>query len=378
MGQLRVAAALSEHPLATHAVGECVGHLLERAGTGPDLLVVAVTPPLLGALDDIAGAARGLLAPAVTLGVGAASVLGGPREVEGRAAVTMFAVATDGLGPAARPFRLDGSNDVDDLDDLRGLTGTLLLLADPLSVQVDVLVEHLADAAPGLVVVGGTATGAQHAGGNRLFLDGVTHTGGVVGVLLAPSVPVRTVVSQGCQPVGPTFTVTGVAGQVLTSLAGAPALDRLDQVRASVVGGLAVPSREEVLVGKVVDEHLVDVGRSDLLVRRVLRVDPAEATLTVDGQLALGDRVQFMVRDAATASDDLRELVGGETAAGAFVLTSVARGLRLFGEADHDAGIVDEALDGAPVAGIFCGAEVGPVGGTAFVHSASATVVLFG
>ena len=375
MGQPRVAAALSEHPLATHAVGECVGHLLERVGTAPDLLVVAVTPPLLGALDDVAGAARGLLAPTVTLGVGVASVLGGPREVEGRAAVTMFAVATDGHGPDPRPVRLDASND---LDNLGGLTGTLLLLADPLSVQVDGLVEHLAVAAPELVVVGGTATGAQHAGGNRLFLDGVTHTGGVVGVLLPPSVPVRTVVSQGCQPVGPTFTVTGVAGQVLTSLAGAPALDRLDQVRASLVGKLAVPSREEVLVGKVVDEHLVDVGRSDLLVRRVLRVDPAEATLTVDGQLALGDRVQFMVRDAATASDDLRELVGGESAAGAFVLTSVARGLRLFGEADHDAGIVDEALDGAPVAGIFCGAEVGPVGGTAFVHSASATVVLFG
>ena len=375
MGQLRVAAALSEHPLATHAVGECVGHLLERVGPAPDLLVVAVTPPLLGALDDVAGAARGLLAPAVTLGVGAASVLGGPREVEGRAAVTMLAVTTDGLDPAARPVRLEALHD---LDDLRGLSGTLLLFADPLAVRFEELVERLGATAPELMVVGGTATGAQHAGGNRLVLDGTTYTDGVVGVLLPPSVPVRAVVSQGCRPVGPTFTVTGAAGQVLTSLAGAPALDRLDEVRASLLGEVAMPAREDLLVGRVVDEHLLEVGRGDLLARRVRGVDAAEATVTVDGQVALGDVVQFLVRDAATASDDLRELVGGESAAGALVLTSTARGLRLFGDADHDAGIVDEALDGAPLAGVFCGSEVGPIGGTSFAHTSSATVVLFG
>lgn len=375
MGQLRVGAALSEHPLATHAVGECVGHLLERVGPAPDLLVVAVTPPLLGALDDVVGAARGLLGPSVTLGVGAAAVLGGPREVEGRAAVAMFAVAAGGLGPAARPVRLEAPGDP---DDLRGLSGTLLLFADPLSVRLDGLVGRLASVAPDLLVVGGTATGAQHAGGNRLVLDGATHTDGAVGLLLAPSVPVRAVVSQGVQPVGPTFTVTGSEGQVLTSLAGAPALDRLDEVRASIVGVMALPRREELLVGRVVDEHLLDVGRGDLLARRILRVDAAAATLTVDDDVQLGDRVQFLVRDAMTASDDLRELVGGESAAGALVLTSTARGTRLFGAADHDAEIVDEALDGAPSAGIFCGSEVGPVGGAPFVHTSSATVVLFG
>ena len=375
MGGLRVAAALSEHPLATHATGECVGHLLEHVGPSPDLLVVAVTPPLLGALDDVVGAARGLLGPAVTLGVGAASVLGGPREVEGRAAVSMFAVATGGLAPAARAVRLDAPQH---LDELRGRAGTLLLLADPLSARFDDVVRHLAATAPDLLVVGGTASGAQHARGNRLVLDGATFSEGAVGALLPPEVPVRAVVSQGCRPVGPTFTVTGVEGQVLTSLAGAPALDRLDEVRASLVGQTAVPSRDEVLVGRVVDEHLLDVGRGDLLARAVLRVDAAAATVAVDDRMALGDRVQFLVRDAATAHDDLCELVGGESAAGAFVLTSVARGHRLFGEADHDAGVVDEALDGAPTAGIFCGAEAGPVGGTSFTHSGSATVLLFG
>ena len=375
MGRLRIGAALSEHPLATHAVGECVGHLLERVGTSPDLLVVAVTPPLLGALDDVAGAAKGLLDPAVTLAVGAASVLGGPREVEGRAAITMFAVAADSLSPVARPVRIDTAADLATLD---GAAGTLLLFCDPFSVHVDELVAELAERSPDLQVVGGTASAALHPGGNRIVLNGATHTHGALGVHLAATLPVRAIVSQGCRPVGPTFTVTGVEGRVVTSLAGAPALDRLDEVRASLVGTMALPAREELQIGRVVDEHLLEVRRGDYLVRRLLAVDAAAATFTVDGSLMLGDRVQFQVRDASTASDDLRELIGGESAAGALVLTSTARGLRLFGDADHDAGIIDEALDGAPLAGVFCGSEVGPVGGTSFAHTSSATVVLFG
>ena len=42
MAPVVTAAALSEHPLATHAVGECVGQLLEAGGPGPDLVAIFV------------------------------------------------------------------------------------------------------------------------------------------------------------------------------------------------------------------------------------------------------------------------------------------------------------------------------------------------
>ncbi len=35
----RYAAALSEHPLATHAAGEVIGQVLEAVGPAPDLAV---------------------------------------------------------------------------------------------------------------------------------------------------------------------------------------------------------------------------------------------------------------------------------------------------------------------------------------------------
>jgi small ligand-binding sensory domain FIST len=68
----------------------------------------------------------------------------------------------------------------------------------------------------------------------------------------------------------------------------------------------------------------------------------------------------------------------GERAAGALVFTCTGRGSGLFGSPDHDAVVISEALEGAPVAGMFPAGEVGPVGGSNFVHGSAAAVALFG
>ena len=44
---------------------------------------------------------------------------------------------------------------------------------------------------------------------------------------------------------------------------------------------------------------------------------------------------------------------------------------------DHDAGVVAEAFAGAPTAGFFAAGEIGPVGGSAFLHGFTATVAVF-
>ena len=48
------AAALSAHPVSSHATGEVLGQLFEAAGPHPDLLVILATPGHRGALEDIA------------------------------------------------------------------------------------------------------------------------------------------------------------------------------------------------------------------------------------------------------------------------------------------------------------------------------------
>jgi small ligand-binding sensory domain FIST len=48
----------------------------------------------------------------------------------------------------------------------------------------------------------------------------------------------------------------------------------------------------------------------------------------------------------------------------------------MFGDAAHDAGVVQDLLGGA-VAGMFCAGEVGPVAGRNAIHGFTASMALF-
>jgi small ligand-binding sensory domain FIST len=90
----------------------------------------------------------------------------------------------------------------------------------------------------------------------------------------------------------------------------------------------------------------------------------------------VGSTAQFQVRDADSADEDLRHLVAGNTADAALLFTCNGRGFRLFRQPDHDATVLSEGLGGAPVAGMFCAGELGPVGGHNFLHGFTASIVL--
>ena len=147
---MRAAAALSEHPLASHAVGEVAGQLLESVGRDTDLALLFVTAAHAGALEDAAGAVREVLRPRVLLGCTAESVVGGAREVEARPAVSLWA----GDVRAGAPFVLTTG----DPPDVPHGAGALLLLADPFSFPVDDLFARLAEIRPGLPIVGGPSS----------------------------------------------------------------------------------------------------------------------------------------------------------------------------------------------------------------------------
>jgi small ligand-binding sensory domain FIST len=49
----------------------------------------------------------------------------------------------------------------------------------------------------------------------------------------------------------------------------------------------------------------------------------------------------------------------------------------MFPQPDHDARVVTELLRTDARAGFFCGGEIGPVGGKAFLHGFTATLAVF-
>ncbi|MDQ6799020.1 MAG: FIST C-terminal domain-containing protein [Actinomycetota bacterium] len=134
---------------------------------------------------------------------------------------------------------------------------------------------------------------------------------------------------------------------------------------------------ELVQLGRVIDETKLDFDRGDFLVRTVVGADPEVGALAVGDVVDVGSTTQFQVRDANSADEDLRHLVAERSADGALLFTCNGRGRNLFGTPDHDARIVSDSLDGAPLAGMFCAGELGPIGGRSFMHGFTASVVLF-
>lgn len=375
------AAALSQHPDFAVATGDVVGRVLEALGdpeNPPDLAMLFVTPVHAPVIGDIVKTINATLRPATMLGCAAVSVVGGEKEVERGPGISLWAGRTG----AVTPFHLTVAQSPDGLtftgwpDVIPDDASALLLLPDPFTFPTDDLLRRMEEDRPGLPVVGGMASAARAPGGNRLVIDDRVVTSGAVGAFLGPQVEVDTVVSQGCRPVGSPFVVTRAEQNIVYELAGRSAVERLQEVAA----GLSDEDRELladlVQIGRVIDENKLDFGPGDFLVRGVVGADPNSGALRVGDIVDVGSTAQFQVRDATTADQELRKMVDGRSADSALVFTCNGRGTHLFPEPDHDAMVVSEGLAGAPVAGMFCAGELGPIGGHNFMHGFTASVVL--
>jgi small ligand-binding sensory domain FIST len=378
----RYAAALSVHPTPVEAAGEVAGEIIERFdGDPPDLLVCFASPHHVGAFEDIANGLRKLLEPAAMIGTTAVAIAGGAREIEDAPALSVFAArfATGALHTLALDaLPADDGVVILGWPDTVEPRGTLLLLADPYSFPTPQFLQLVNQQVPELTVVGGMASAAAGPGGNRLVADAHLGTSGAVAVLCSEDVPIRPVISQGCRPIGQPFTVTRAEQQLLYELGGQSAVQRLQDLVLAADEEERDLMRRGLHLGVAVDEHLLDFGRGDFLVRNLLGVDQTHGAVAVGDRLEIGQTVQFLVRDAASADEDLRVLLEPAGAgAAALLFTCNGRGSRFFGTPDHDAALVETVLGSVPLAGAFCAGEIGPVGGRNFVHGYTASVAVF-
>ncbi len=375
------ASALSEHPVTALATGEVIGAVLESLGERPDLAVLTVTRPHLGALDDIAAAVDEVLHPLAMIGCAAASVVGTGREVEEAPSVSLWAARVGPLVPVAlRATRRPGGE-----WDYPGWPGSLafvpsalVLLADPFTFPSDDFLGWVGGRHPGLPVIGGNASAGGRPGGNRLVAGARTINEGAVGVLLGAGVEVEAVLSQGARPYGRPLTVTRAERNIVHEVAGRPALEVLVGQITDDLGPVEVSDLEAngFHIGRQIDEHLEVAGPGDFLVRSVTGVDHAGGAIAVDDRMPVGCTVRFHVRDPAAADRDLRASLAGRRAGGVLLFTCDGRGTRFFDEPDHDASAITDALGPVAVGGCFVAGEFGPVGGTNFLHTYTASMLL--
>ena len=380
----RVGAGLSASPRAAEAAGEAAREARAALGGAPvDLAFLFVSADHFAEADEALAAVEHELDPGHVLGCVAEGVVGRDRELEDGPAASVWAASL----PEAEietfhsiAFGTDEGvavNGIPSLDDADLVT----FLVDPFTFPAAGFLSKLNEEEDAVPLVGGLAAGGGEPDTQALFLDGEVLHEGAVGAVLR-GVRVRTVVSQGCAPVGRDSVITNAEDNVVFELAGEPALERLKgdlgtltpaQERSAARGG--------VLAGLVIDENRSEYERGDYLMRGLIGVDEDTGALAVGEPVRIGQTLRFHVRDAATADEDLRENLGGavgaDRAAGALLFTCNARGTSLFPEPDHDARAVSQILREDAVAGFFCAGEIGPVGGKPFLHGFTATLAVF-
>jgi small ligand-binding sensory domain FIST len=367
---------------ASRAVGEARASL---GGLSPSLAVLFASAHFLGSAQALVAAVAEETGGVPLIGCVAEAVAGRGREVESEPAVSLWLAAD--LGPvetfAMEFVRTASGGAFGGYRFAPGPAGVHLMICDPFTFPAGDLLTHLNEHVPGAMVMGGMASGGLRLRQSRLFLDGQVLSQGAVGAHL-PRAEVHPLVAQGCRPVGDPYTVTQADGNLIFELGGRPPLARLRELAATL------PARERELlaqgahVGMVINEYQAEPRQGDFLVRGIAGADPGSGAIVMGEEVEVGQTVQFHVRDARSADEDLRRTLereaaalGGRRAAGALLFTCTGRGSRLFAEPDHDAGLLAKMLGEIPVAGFFCNGELGPVGGRNFLHTFTASIALF-
>jgi small ligand-binding sensory domain FIST len=383
-------AALSTSTQTARAVEESCAAIRAAITGPPDLVCVFFAPHHLEFVREIGGIFDALQ-PRALIGCVGEGIICNDREIEHAPALAIWA------GQWSKPVDISTFHlDLEQTSDGHSLLGwpddilqahteqsSLLVLGDPRTFPSDVFLQQINDDFPGLRVLGGMASGAGHIGDCRLLLnDRIVHSG-AVGILLQGDLRLRSIVSQGCRPIGKHMVITKGRENVIEELGGQPALTQLQQLWQTLSQKERHMVQQGLHIGLVINEYQGDFQRGDFLVRNVMGLDRNTGSIGITDRVRVGQTVQFHIRDAETADEDLHAMLQIDLSANekrpdaALVFSCNGRGSRLFADADHDARTIRAEAGNIPLAGFFAAGELGPVGGKNFIHGFTASVALF-
>jgi small ligand-binding sensory domain FIST len=391
---LRWSSAVSDSPSFSEAVNQASAQILDSLdGQNPDLAIVFISshhaPSYFTAPEVLAEA----LGAKVLIGCSAAGVIGGGQEVELRPGIAISAAILPGV--EITPFHIN-QDELPSPDaapgDWYSLLGiqpddcpAIMLLPDPYTLRSDHLLAGLDFAFPDAVKIGGLASGGGRPGTNALFINEKSASSGAVGVAFTGDLAVETVVAQGCRPIGGPLVVTESEINVISKLGDQTPLEVLRDLFDTAETRDKRLIRRSLQIGIIMDRLAQDRSEGEFLIRNVLGADEEDGTLAVGELVQEGQVVQFFVRDAQAADEDLRMMLeeyidsldDGDVLASALLFSCLGRGQYLYGAPDHDTNMFTDMVADIPIAGFFSNGEIGPIGDQTFLHGYSASFALF-
>ncbi len=391
MKPMRAAGAIGQQPTWQDALAEATSQMpVVPSGETIDLAFLFASSDYAEEFPELVASARRATRARLLIGCSSQGIIGTGREVEGQPALALLTFSLPGA--VLRPVRLAQST----LEQCRGPEAwhgmtrmspddvtAWFLFADPFALDAEGLLVAWSEAYPGTPMVGGMASGDLRLRRTHVFLNDEVYDRGAVAMALGGPYGVRTIVSQGCTPIGEPWTITGATGSVIETIAQRPAYQVLLETVHALPREVQQRARGNLFVGLAMDEYREEMHRGDFLIRNLLGADAESGTLTVGAIPRPGQTLQFQFRDRVAADEDLRALLqaakddlGGQEPIGALLCSCNGRGIGLFGTPHHDAQAVADRLGPLPLAGFFCNGEVGPVGSRNFLHGYTASIAL--
>ncbi|MEM8603524.1 MAG: FIST N-terminal domain-containing protein [Cyanobacteria bacterium P01_H01_bin.121] len=395
---------LSTRPSLEAALQEIADAIGPELAASADLGLLFVSAMFTSEYPRVMPLLQEYLKIPVIVGCGGGGIIGGDpgatQEVEDEPAIALCLASLPGV--EVKPFWI-AEDQIPDLDsppqawiDCVGVDPAdqpcFLVFSDPMAARINDLLQGLDFAYPESPKVGGLASGATTRGGNTLFFNDRARTGGTVGVALSGNIELRTIVAQGCRPIGPVFRVTEGERNILLQVEyedqpDQKALAPLEALQA-VVADLDDRERElaqnSLFVGIAHSEFQAELEPGDFLVRNLLGVDPRIGAMAIGDRVRPGRRVQFHLRDAATSAEDLEALLQryqkrpqNLNPSGAVLFSCLGRGINLYEQPNFDSQLFHQQLGHVPLTGFFCNGEIGPIGGSTYLHGYTSVFGIF-
>ena len=319
------------------------------------------------------------------------SLIVGDHEVEQNAGLTVGLYALPGAELKGVHFRQEQVEEANGPGYWRLETGVepdhtngWLAFIDPFHLDSEAWLKTWNEAYAPLPVFGGLASGDFSEQTTQVYLNGEVFEEGGVAISVGGSVRLAGVTSQGCTPIGDTWTLTKVEQNIIHQIGNRPAYEVLAETFNGLTPQQQKTARGNLFIGLVVNEYLEDFHRGDFLIRNLIGADPRSGSIAVGALPRLGQTVQFQRRSAAAATEDMEELLtrarqqlGDTPIYGGCLCCCNGRGQNLFGRPSHDAQMIQQRLGPLGLAGFFCNGEIGPVGEKSFLHGYTASLALF-
>ena len=388
--------ALSTRPSLEAAVQEVVTQVQQTITGSLDLGIVFISSAFESEYARLMPLLQEKLSIPVLIGCSGGGIVGmtegGAKEIEANVALSLSVGHLPGA--SVKPFLIRP----DELPDLDGppqpwielidvdpaAQPDFIVLADPMAGGLNDFLQGMDFAYPGAAKVGGLASAGSMAARTCVFYQDDVYFGDIVGLALSGNIKLDTIVAQGCRPIGPVYRVTEGERNIILALQEVEGTEESHpplKVLQEMLETLDEEDREKIqnslFVGMAQSEFKATLEPGDFLIRQPMGIDPRVGALAIGDRVRPGQRIQFHLRDAQTSADDLNILLkryqleqssNTSSTVGALMFSCLGRGESLYDKPDFDSGLFSQSVPNTPISGFFCNGEIGPVGGTSFIH----------